>query len=140
MVSAEDPARPWLLLLTPPPPPPFPSFLYVRGSNFTECDNQVCHGSDLPAFFLPTEKPDPRFGNYTTAEWNLGITMQQYYANFAATGSPGVPKDGIAWPPYDAVTRQTLNLQTEDMGGLSLSLSRRSEYCAFWDNFGYKIY
>ena len=102
------------------------------GSNFTECDNEVCHGSDLPALFLPTEKPDPAFGTYTPGEWALGITMQQYYSNFAATGAPGVPAGGIAWPRYDAKTRQTMNYQTSDAGGLSLLTAVRADYCAFW--------
>ena len=112
------------------------------GSNFTECDNEVCHGSDLPAVFLPTEKPDPRFGTYTAGEWALGITMQQYYSNFAKTGLPGIPAGGIAWPSYDAMTRSTLNYQTTDNGGSGITVMQnvRAEYCAFWDTFGYKIY
>jgi len=100
----------------------------------------VCHGSDLPALFLPTERPDPRFGNYSAAEWSLGLTMQQYYSNFAATGAPGLPTGGIAWPPYNAATRSTMNYQTSDQGGLSIVQDLRAEYCSFWDNNGYVIY
>ena len=100
----------------------------------------MCHGSDLPALFLPTEKPDPSFGTYTPGEWQLGLIMQQYYSNFAATGAPGVPAGGIAWPAYTAATRQTMNYQTADAGGLSLLSSVRADYCAYWDSFGYQIY
>ena len=99
----------------------------------------VCHGSDLPALFLPTEKPDPRFGTYTPGEWQLGLTMQAAYTQFAATGSPGSP-EGTTWPAYNAQTRPTLQWQTSDAGGLSVVEGMRASYCDFWDSNGYRIY
>jgi para-nitrobenzyl esterase len=115
------------------------------GKNFTECDTQVCHGSDLPAWFMPRKSPAPGFGNYTQQELDLGHTWQRYWANFARTGDPGAaspdaPTGGLAWPAYDASSRQTLNFETADKGGVSIISGMRADYCAFWDKNGYRIY
>ena len=107
------------------------------GANFTECDTQICHGSDLPAWWLPTVSPGPGFGNYTTSEFDLGHVWERYWANFAATGSPGAPSPnattgGLAWPPYTAATRSTLNFETAEKGGLTIVPSYRAAFCAYW--------
>ena len=115
------------------------------GGNFTECDTQVCHGSDLPAWFLPTRSPAPGFGNYTVNEFDLGHTWQRYWGSLAATGAPGAPSanastGGLAWPAYDAATRLTVNFETADKGGITLIPNLRAEYCSLWDKIGYKLY
>lgn len=110
------------------------------GSNFTECDTAVCHGSDLPQWFLPRTAPSPAFGTYTPSEFELGHSWQQAWANFAATGDPnGVP--GMpTWPPYDEATRVTLDFNTAENGGITLVSSVRAEFCAWWDANGYVVY
>lgn len=115
------------------------STMWGNASWGASCYTEVCHGSDLPQLFLPTEKPSPAFGNYTDAEWALGLAMQQFYANFAASGVPG-EVGGVAWPAYNAGTRQSLNYQTSDAGGITVASSVRSEFCSFWDALGYNIY
>jgi carboxylesterase type B len=115
------------------------------GKNFTECDTEVCHGSDLPAWFLPRKVPAPGFGNYSQGELDLGHVWERYWASFAATGDPGAPSPnaptgGLAWPAYDAISRPTMNFETADKGGLSIISGLRADLCAFWDKNGYRLY
>lgn len=115
------------------------------GKNFTECDTEVCHGSDLPAWFMPRVSPAPGFGDYTQAELDLGHVWQRYWASFAATGDPGAPapnasSGGLAWPAYDVTSRPTMNLETADNGGLAIVPQLRADFCKFWDENGYRLY
>lgn len=103
------------------------------GANFTECDNNVCHGSDLPEWWLPRTAPSPAFGNYSNDELNLGHTWQAAWANFAATGSPGSP-GGVAWPAYDAKTRSTFNWRTAGDGGLVVENGNRRTFCEWCES------
>ena len=99
-------------------------------SNFTECDTVVCHGSDLPELFHPR---NAAIANYTAEEDALALTMQRYVAAFAATGAPGDAGGGVAWPPYDAATRRTLNYEVESAGGVTVLESWRAAACDWWD-------
>jgi carboxylesterase type B len=111
----------------------------IWSSNFTECWTEVCHGSDLPAWFLPN---DPAVANYTAAESALSDAMQGYLVSFAATGNPGtgVP-GGVPWPAYTASTREVLVLETADKGGITVQSGIRAEFCAWWDDVvGYRVY
>ena len=107
-------------------------------SNFTECDNVVCHGSDLPELFHP-HRPD--LANFTTSEDALARTMQSYIAAFAATGAPGDGGIGLEWPAYDAKTRLTLNYETAENGGVTVLAALREAQCAWWDaGPGYSVW
>ena len=107
-------------------------------SNFTECDEVVCHGSDLPELFHPLR---PNLANFTAEEDALAKTMQRYIANFAATGAPGDGGVGVEWPTYDAVTRRTLNYETAANGGVTIIEQLRAGPCNWWDNGpGYSIW
>lgn len=69
--------------------------------------------------------------------------MNWYWANFAATGSPGQGNPGrpMSWPAYNASTRLTLNFETSDKGGITSIQSLRSDFCAWWDTtVGYHVY
>ena len=141
----------------PPPPPPPPShshsllFFCIFFPPLTPCHAlslslsrpflPQCHGSDLPAWFMPLGTGLPGgFGNYTAAELDMGRTWQQYWAGFAATGVMGVPEGGVAWPAYTAANRATLEIRASDDGGLRVLNSVRDVTCAWWDQYGYKVY
>jgi carboxylesterase type B len=103
----------------------------IWSSNFTECDNVVCHGSDLPEFWHPRRAS---IANYTASEEVLARTMQSYVATFAATGSPGDGGIGLAWPPYEASTRLTVNYETSENGGVTVLERWRERECDWWQN------
>lgn len=114
------------------------------GPNFTECSSYVCHGSDLPMWWEPQLSPGPGFGNYTASEVSFARSLHWYWANFAATGSPGngdPTNPTITWPAYNAASRSTLNLDTVENGGFTVIPSLRASFCAWWDNVvGYNVY
>jgi carboxylesterase type B len=107
-------------------------------TNFTECYNMACHGSDLVMIWHPVQ---PLIANFTDEENVLALQMQHYFGSFIATGNPGDAGTGLAWPAYDAVTRQTLNFETASMGGVAVIESLHGKECAWWDEkVGYLIY
>ena len=107
-------------------------------SNFTECDDMVCHGSDLPEFFHPHQ---PSLANFTAEEDALAITMMRYVASFAATGAPGDGGIGLEWPAYEAASRQTLNYETAAMGGVTIMPRVHDMECGWWDlGPGYSVW
>lgn len=114
------------------------------GANFTECDDHVCHGSDLPAMWHPNVLPVPGFANYTAEENQLSATMEWYVANFAANGAPGVGdplNPTVQWPAYDANTRQTVQYEVASAGGIQVLNAYRSKFCDWYDNvIGYHLY
>jgi carboxylesterase type B len=107
-------------------------------TNFTECDEVVCHGSDLPELFHPHQ---PSLANFTAEEDSLAKVMQSYIAAFAATGAPGDGGIGLTWPAYESSTRKTLNYETASNGGVTVISQLRAEQCSWWDNGpGYSVW
>ncbi len=102
----------------------------------------MCHGSDLPEWWSPQD--EALGANFTQAELDLSADMQHYYANFAASGSPGSgnPARPYTWPAYSvAAGRPTLNLETDDKGGKSVISANRGHWCDWWDTVpGYHIW
>lgn len=105
---------------------------------FIDCWPIACHGSELVELFHPD---NPALGtNYTAAENELTLTMQWYWANFAATGAPGTGYAGspMFWPAYNVSDRSLMYFQA---GGNSVATNWRGEQCDFWDaQVGYNFY
>ena len=102
------------------------------GANFTECDDEVCHGSDLPLWWLPRTSPGPGFGNYTAEEVDLAHTWQRYWANFAATGSRAGGGE-VAWPAYTSANRATMEFRAKGDGGIHVINNVRDVTCEWGD-------
>ncbi len=103
-----------------------------------QCDDVVCHGSDLPELFHPNR---PSLANFTASENALARTMQRYIATFAATGAPGDGGIGLEWPAYDTATRRTVNYETAENGGVTVIEGLRATECGWWDNGpGYSVW
>lgn len=78
--------------------------------------------------------------NYTAAETLLSASIQQYWANVAATGAPGTGSAlaPLYWPAFNASGRTAMIL---DVGGLALQPGWQDDACSFWDNtVGYDWY
>lgn len=105
---------------------------------FIDCWPVACHGEELVELFRPEY---PQYGtNYTTDEVTLSLTMQSYWAAFAANGSPGMGQRGdqASWPAYNLTTRQVMILQA---GSVDVAADLFGEACDFWDTqVGYDFY
>ena len=101
----------------------------------------MCHGSDLPAIWRPYASIG---ANFTAGEEAMAIGMEQYWANFAATGDPnkGAFPPAVAWPAYTAAARQTLAIDaTSDAASFVVTPGWRAPTCAWWDiSVGYSVY
>ena len=105
-----------------------------------QCDKEVCHGSDLPLWWMPRTSPGPGFGNYTAEEVELAHMWQNYWATFAKTGTMDAPGAPVTWQPYTTAARNTLEFRAASEGGIRVLNNNRDVTCAWWDNYGYKIY
>lgn len=112
----------------------FDHFFSFKGwGRFTECDDHVCHGSEIPYVF---QSGTNNF-TITPEEYKLSNSMITYWSNFAKTGDPskGTPPP-LNWPKYDMNSGwQNIVLKTPNN---ELDSSFRDNYCSFWDRIGYK--
>jgi carboxylesterase type B len=111
----------------------------VWGANFTECDNVVCHGGDLPFWFHPN---GTSLGiQYTPAEQNLSMAMQTYFTSFAKGGVPLPPSTTIDrevnWPTFNMTTQAYMKFNTPEN---SLEFQSYAQECGFFDEIGYNFY
>jgi carboxylesterase type B len=106
-----------------------PSAAEIWGPNFTECWDRCCHASELPfAWNTAAELLVP-----DAEEVQLGITMQNYWANFAKTGDPnkGGNNVPVEWTPYVNDGHDLLYIDVGD--DLEMRQNVRADYCDFWD-------
>jgi carboxylesterase type B len=89
---------------------------------------------------MPRTSPGPGFGNYTAEEVELAHTWQNYWATFAKTGTMDAPGAPVTWQPYTTAARNTLEFRAASEGGIRVLNNNRDVTCAWWDNYGYKIY
>ena len=90
------------------------------------CVASVCHGSDLPLWFSPS---DPAVANYTAAERTLGGVMGGYVNTFAATGKPGG-----GWAPVTPASTPRLDI---DVPTPVMNDDPGAAECVLWDRIGY---
>ncbi|XP_044267511.1 neuroligin-4, Y-linked [Tribolium madens] len=122
------------------------SFLYVFDYQTKFGDypqRQGCiHGEELPYLFgAPLVGGFMHFGrNYTKSEVLLAETTMIYWSNFARTGNPNEPPEGVRqernrfknidWTAYEAVHKKYLNLDTKP----KLKNHYRAHRLSFWLN------
>ena len=94
------------------------------------CADAVCHGSDLPMWWSPSEPAS--LAKYTVAERTLGGAMISYINTFAAIGRPGSGSalQPVEWP---AVTNSHLPRLQLDIPIRLLDDPAAAE-CVMWDN------
>ena len=80
------------------------------------------------------------FGNYTADELAMGALWYKFWSGFAATGAMATQPGAPAWPAYTAANRATMEIKTAGDGGFRIINGLRDVTCAWWDNYGYKIY
>ena len=83
----------------------------------------VCHFAEVPFVF--------HYSPYLAAdgiEPALSTTMQTYWTTFARSHKPGDGGDGIAWPQYDAVSDEYLQLDQH----LGVITRLKQPQCDWW--------
>ena len=111
----------------------------IWGPDYTECDDVVCHGSDL----VPLFRPDPADigGQYTPAEVALSQSMQTYAGSFFHDGLPAPPATGVdaglTWPRFNMTQQMYMQYQTP--ANVQTSHTYETE-CGFFDSIGYHFY
>jgi carboxylesterase type B len=102
---------------------------YIWGQNMSFCWDQVCHGVELP-FVFNTGAP---FVTYTPDEVTLGLTLINYWANFAHNGDPNVGAAEMFWPSYNATASMSLSFGIPN----TIEQNFQQQKCDFWDTVGY---
>jgi len=106
------------------------------GANYTECDDVVCHGSELPYVFHPNLGPID--SNYTGAENQLALVMQKYWFAMSHNLNPynGGNSNGLIWQSFNLGNEMSIEFQTDDIV-MQSQVDYRESKCAFWDTTGY---
>ena len=68
------------------------------------------HGEDI-AFIFQSIEPKHEFARQPESDWALADAMARYWFNFAATGDPNKPDEGLPeWPQFDPENPQVMVL------------------------------
>lgn len=113
----------------------FDHFFSFNGwGKFTECDEHVCHGSEIPYVFQ-SYRDSSNFTS-TSEEDNMSHALMTYFSNFAKNGDPSFGNEvPFQWPKYEEGTKwQNIRFKTPYN---QLDVENRNVYCNFWDNVGY---
>ncbi len=129
-----------------PPTPPLPAHAlpdefshlvsWAKGmwdANTTECYTAVCHGGDLPMWFMPFLEG---VTTWTPDEDALGAAMQGYLGSFVGGGAPslrGLP----AWPPVGGGRVPRMQLDTP---AVAVKEDPTAAECVLFDEAGYAWY
>ncbi len=98
------------------------------GTNYSFCDNKVCHGAELPFEFGSASL------NFTmtSAEFALQRDIQTAVGNFAYTGNPNLPNViQQKWPTADQNATYMFGTPSRVVAGYKETI------CDFWDRIGY---
>eukprot|EP01095_Lingulamoeba_sp_RSL-Kostka_P018164 TRINITY_DN984_c0_g3_i1.p1 TRINITY_DN984_c0_g3~~TRINITY_DN984_c0_g3_i1.p1 ORF type:complete len:557 (-),score=189.76 TRINITY_DN984_c0_g3_i1:108-1778(-) len=111
---------------------------YAWGPNYTECADQVCHGSELPFVFNSA-----KYGGYswTDSEAQLAQFTSNSWGNFAyldqsqlSNSSPNSPVQiEVDWPNYDISKDEDMHMATPS----NVESNYRKKYCDYFDTIGY---
>ncbi|ETO30124.1 carboxylesterase, partial [Reticulomyxa filosa] len=106
------------------------------GSNYTFCDDVVCHGAELPYVFHTNLAPIN--SSFSPAEQQLALGMQRYWSTFAALGQPGNDQGGLNtyWTPFVLGTEASIMFQTNNVQ-MTNNYDLVNSQCAFWDTTNY---
>jgi len=106
------------------------------GSNYTFCDDVVCHGSEVPYVFHVNLAPIQ--ASFTPSEKQMALGMQMYWSTFAKSGQPGNDLSGLNfyWTPFVLGTEDTIIFQTDDVQ-MESNYDLINSQCAFWDTTNY---
>jgi len=112
------------------------SFSQAWGPNYTICDTEVCHGSELPYVFTSASRGNPPY-NMTAQEMSMSMMMSYFWSNFAWSGNPneGPNSPAMRWPIYkdgSSVTNIVFETPTSN-------ISMYPSVCNFWDTVGYTL-
>ena len=86
------------------------------------------HASEVVYVFGNLDQPSPIRPKYEAADYSISKAMQEYWANFAKTGSPD-SKSLPTWPAYEADSRQYMEFT--DNGPVAASHLRGSQCKVF---------
>jgi len=105
------------------------------GVNYTECDDVVCHASELPYVFHPDLSPID--SNYTKAENTLALAIQDYWYSMSNTLNPndGNSKN-IFWQVFNLGSEMSIEFQTNNIV-MQSQVDMQESKCAFWDSTNY---
>ena len=100
-----------------------------------ECYTAVCHGGDLPQWFMPFLAG---VTTWTPEEYVLGAAMQGYLGAFVRGGAPSLRVGALpAWPPVGGGRVPRMQLDTPAVVVLE---DPAAAECALFDQTGYNWY
>mmetsp|Transcript_14780 Transcript_14780/g.25346 ORF Transcript_14780/g.25346 Transcript_14780/m.25346 type:complete len:530 (+) Transcript_14780:59-1648(+) len=100
------------------------------GADYAYCDQQTCHGGELPFVFGSA----PFQGDqWTPAEATLSAQMQTYWGNFATNLTPNGRNTAGVWPPAVHGSNST-NILFKT-GQLMVDTNYNHKNCLFWNGF-----
>ena len=115
---------------------------FLQNASVPECDDYVCHGTDLPILFN-TEylTPGKDVPQPTSEEHVLSMQMQTAFSNFAKSGNPNLPitlptqsgKNTLTWDNYDFNQDNVFKFDTPSSNENNL----RKKFCDYFDTIGY---
>ena len=119
-----------------------PSFeKYLDNALYPECDDQICHGSELTFLWDSVYLEKEKHPSMTAAESVLASQMEALWANFARSGNPAGPSKVPVQPGQPALAPPVYDAQQDTMLRLDVpsgTWSRlREKYCDFFDQLGY---
>ena len=105
-------------------------------ANTSECYTAVCHGGDLPMWFMPFLAG---VTSWTPDEYALGAAMQGYLGAFVGGGAPMLRAAGAppAWPPVGGGRVPRMQLDTP---AARVEDDPAAAECALFDETGYFWY
>lgn len=97
------------------------------------CYTKVCHKSEMPFVYNPSDVPTIQF---TNDEENFTQLIGRYWTNFGKSGNPNSPLSvSPTWNAFVTLTNTSLHLTL----GASENWDnyRGRPFCDFWDSIGY---
>ena len=119
-----------------------PSFeTFLDNKLYPECDDQICHGSELPFLWDSVFLEKGQHPKMTEAESVLASQLEALWANFARSGNPAIPKKVPVQPGQPAIVPPVYDFKKDVILRLDVpsgTFSRlRGKYCDFFDQLGY---
>ena len=103
------------------------------GQNYTFCDNEVCHASELPYVFHPNGAVDNV--TFLPEENDLAVLMQTFWGNLAKYNDPG--KDmiyNLSWTAFDTQNQYGMMFNASNT---QLMSNFDNHTCQFWNSLNY---